>query len=221
MSKNLKVVQTTARVLEILCRIVFVCSIIGAVGSMVGIITLSLLKTLGPSVVDRIESETGRTLLQIIGYCVIGFILSSVEIVVSKMHRDYFIMEQKAGTPFTPEGAAAFRTLGIFDVVVPISLAIVSAIVAAIFKCGRDLRLDFSIGMGIAMILLSYVFAYGAELQSSKAPEVEAPKAPKAPATKTATTKSAASKPAAPKTAKSTAPKAPKAPKTDAPEETK
>ena len=31
-----------------------------------------------------------------------------------------------------------------------------------------DVRLDFEFGVGIAMILLSFVFAYGAELEEKK-----------------------------------------------------
>ena len=54
---------------------------------------------------------------------------------------------------------------------VPIALAVVVAIISAIFSCWDDVRLDFSLGVGIAMILLSFVLAYGAELEEGKRKE--------------------------------------------------
>ena len=172
MSKNLKVIQTTSRVLEIICKIVFIFCMIGAIGSLVGVVILSL-SYLSPSLVEKIESEGGRKVFQLIGDCLLGVVVSLEGIIVFKAHKDYFAMEQRDGTPFTFEGAKAFRTLGIMNIVAPLIAIVVASIISAIFNCWSDIRLDVSFGMGLAMILLSFVFAYGAEKEEAKAQNEE------------------------------------------------
>ena len=162
MSRNLKVVQTTCRVLEIICKVLMILCLVGAIASMVGVVFLSL-SYIFPKLVDKIEDGSGRTVFQIIGECLIGVFVSIAGVIVSKAHKDYFAMEQKDGTPFTFEGAKAFRTLGIMNLVAPVIASIVAAIIGAIFQCWDDVRFDFSLGLGLSMILLSFVFAYGAE----------------------------------------------------------
>ena len=164
MSKNLKVVQTTARVLEIISKIVFILCLVGAITAIVGVVILSVV-CFFPNLVDRIQDESGRRMIQLIGDCLVGVVVSIEGIIVAKAHKDYFAMEQKDGTPFTFEGAKAFRTLGIMNLVAPVIAMVVAAVIAAICDCWNDIRLDFSMGLGLSMILLSFVFAYGAETE--------------------------------------------------------
>ena len=174
MSRNLTIVQKTSRVLEIIYKVVSILCLVGAIGSLVGVVFLSISGAF-PKVADKIVSESGRSIRQLVGDCAVGFVVSVVYFVVAKLHKDFFAMEQKAGTPFTDECAKSFRTLGIINIVVPFGVTIVAAILSAIFDCWNDFRVDFSLGVGIAMILLSYVFAYGAELEQKKtAKDVEA-----------------------------------------------
>ena len=172
MSKNLKVIQTTSRVLEIICKVVFIFCMIGAIGSLVGVVALSL-SYLSPTFVEAIENESGRSVFQLIGECLIGVVVGIEGIIVFKAHKDYFAMEQKDGTPFTFEGAKAFRTLGIMNIVAPIIAIIVASIISAIFNCWSDIRLDVSFGTGLSMILLSFVFAYGAEREEGREQQEE------------------------------------------------
>ena len=167
MSRNLKVVQTTSRVLEIICKVLFILCMVGAIGAMVGVVFLSI-ANLFPKLVEKIQDESGRKVVQLIGDCLVGVVVSIEGILVSKAHKDYFAMEQKDGTPFTFEGAKAFRTLGIMNMVAPLIAMVVAAIISAIFNCWSDIRLDVSFGLGLSMILLSFVFAYGAEIEQGK-----------------------------------------------------
>lgn len=164
MSRNLVIVQKTARVLEIICKVVSILCLVGLIGCVVGAVMVGIFHFF-PDVKHTVESRSGYGLRQIFGACVCGSVVSAAGFVGAKAHKDYFAMEQKAGTPFTTEGAKAFRTLGILNIALPIGTAILTAIIAAIFKCWGELRADFSLGVGIAMILLSFVFAYGAELE--------------------------------------------------------
>ena len=186
MSRNLKVVQTTSRVLEIIYKVVGILCLVGAIGSLVGVVGLSLARFF-PKIADKIVSSSDRTIRQLIGDCLVGFIVCATSFVVCKAHKDFFAMEQKVGTPFTVECAASFRTLGIINIVVPIALSIVTAIIGAIFACWNDIRFDFNLGLGLAMVLLSYVFAYGAELEK-KGPTADAQEDAKAVISPKATT---------------------------------
>lgn len=167
MSDNLRTVQKICHVLEVIYRVLSIICLVGLIGCVVGVVTL-IICGFFPEAKSAIEDETGRTVLQIIGYCVAGFVVSMAHFIVLKAHRDYFAMEQKAGTPFTKEGAKAFRTLGIMNIVVPIATTAAAAIIAAIFRVSGDFRLEAEIGVGIAMILISFVLAYGAELEEKK-----------------------------------------------------
>ena len=168
MSRNLQIVQKTSRVLEIICKVVSILCLVGLIGCVVGAVVLGIFHFF-PEIRYEIEYRSGIGIKQYFGGCLAGFVACTAAFVAAKAHKDYFAMEQKAGTPFTPEGARAFRTLGILNIALPIGTAIVTAIIEAIFRCWGSVRFDFSIGLGIAMILLSFVLAYGAELEEKRA----------------------------------------------------
>ena len=168
MSRNLEIVQKTSRVLEIISKVVSILCLVGLIGCIVGAVVLGIFHFF-PEIKHEIEYRSGYGIRQLFGACLGGAVVSAAYFVVAKAHKDYFAMEQKAGTPFTAEGAKAFRTLGIMNIAVPVGTAIVAAIIEAIFRCWGAFRFDFSIGLGIAMILLSFVFAYGAELEEKTA----------------------------------------------------
>ena len=168
MSRNLEIVQKTSKVLGILSKIGYICSIVGAALCLVGIAVLAAAGK-NPDVVAKIQESSNLTLKQTIGACAVGLVYCLSAILVSKWHLNYYLMEQKEGTPFTEDGAKAFRTLGIVNIVAPLAAVIIGSILEAIFKCPHEARPDVSFGMGIAMILISYVFAYGAELEKKRA----------------------------------------------------
>lgn len=168
MSRNLAIVQKTSRVLEIICKVVSILCLVGLIGCIVGAVVMGIFHFF-PEIKHEIESRSGIGIKQYFGGCLAGFVACTAAFVGAKAHKDYFAMEQKTGTPFTPEGARAFRTLGILNIALPLGTVILTAIIEAIFKCRGTVRFDFSIGLGLAMILLSYVFAYGAELEKKGA----------------------------------------------------
>jgi len=164
MSRNLEIVQKTSRVLEIICKVVSILCLVGLIGCMIGAVVMGIFHFF-PDIKHEIEYRSGVGIKQYFGSCLAGFVACTAGFVAAKAHKDYFAMEQKAGTPFTPEGARAFRTLGIINIALPIGTAVVTAIIEAVFRCLGSVRVDFSIGLGLAMILISFVFAYGAELE--------------------------------------------------------
>ena len=176
---NLQIVQKISKVLGIICRVFYILCMVGAIASLVGVVLTSV-AFFFPSLVDRVEQDSGVRLFEVMGYCLSGLVVCIAGVIVSKAHRDYFLKEQEVGTPFTKEGALAFRTLGIMNiivpvitmVIVPVITMVIVAVISAIFKT-RDVSFYASLGTGVAMILLSYVLAYGAELEEKKAGAAE------------------------------------------------
>jgi len=173
MSRNLTIVQKISKVLGILSKIGFIMSIVGLVCCIVGLV-LSVVGGLSMEFAQKFvkaELENNITMKQVTGYCLSGLVVCIVSVIVTKAHKDYFEMEQKVGTPFTAEGAKSFRTLGIMNIVAPLINVVAVAIVNSIFKIRFEYTVDGSMGVGIAMILISFVLAYGAELESKKVAE--------------------------------------------------
>ena len=168
---NLQIVQKISKVLGIICRVFYILCMVGAIASLVGVVLTSV-AFFFPSLVDRVEQDSGVRLFEVMGYCLSGLVVCIAGVIVSKAHRDYFLKEQEVGTPFTKEGALAFRTLGIMNIIVPVITMVIVAVISAIFKT-RDVSFYASLGTGVAMILLSYVLAYGAELEEKKAGAAE------------------------------------------------
>ncbi|MBO6000154.1 MAG: hypothetical protein J6P81_00035 [Spirochaetales bacterium] len=167
MSRNLEIVQKTSKVLGILSKIGYICSIVGAVCCLVAV-SILFIAGKDPEIVAKIQQGSKLTIKQTMGACFIGLVYCISSILITKWHLNYFLMEQKEGTPFTEEGAKAFRTLGIVNIVIPFVAVIIASILEAVFKSPHEVRPDASFGLGIAMILISYVFGYGAELEKKK-----------------------------------------------------
>lgn len=164
MSKNLAAVQKIAKVLGIICKVLYIMAIVGTVLSIAALVSMIVFSN-NPEFAEKIASTGKYNIKQVTGLCIVAVVVCLVHLVVVKAHKNYFIMEQEVGTPFTPEGAKAFRTLGIMNIVAPFISIIVSAIVASVCNIQDKIHMDAGIGMGIAMILLSYILAYGAELE--------------------------------------------------------
>lgn len=167
MSKNLVTIQKIAKVLGIICKVLYVMAIVGMILSIAALVSMIVFSN-NPEFAEKIASSGKYNIKQIIGLCVVAVIVCLVHLIVVKAHRNYFIMEQEVGTPFTQEGAKAFRTLGIMNIVAPFISIIVSAIAASVCNIQDKIHMEAGIGMGVAMILLSYVLAYGAELEEKK-----------------------------------------------------
>ncbi len=169
MEKALKTVQTISKVMSILAKIAFVCTIIGAAGSLLGGISLFSVPLLGETVADIIVSETGAESVIGLGVGLIAVCIFLIGTAIALgFVCQYFKHELADGTPFTHNGAAELLRVGIISLAVPFGALIFSSAVAAFSGASNAISLEFNATSGIAMILLSYVFSYGAHLADSK-----------------------------------------------------
>lgn len=179
---TLKTIQVLAKIGRILSRIVFVCSIVGAIICAVGVVSLAVtgsesFKVGGVTIHSMVENAVGLDTPALIAAMAAGMVLCIGEIVLSRFAVDYFSNELADGTPFTLRGAKELMRLGILTIAIPLGTAVVCAIGIAVadnFYPSIEKLIpgdDSSVGLGIMMIVLSLVCRYGAELTEGKPTE--------------------------------------------------
>ncbi|MDO4544138.1 MAG: hypothetical protein Q4C01_06250 [Clostridia bacterium] len=168
--KSLKTVQAIFKVLKVLATVAAVFCLVGAVILIVSIAVIALLEAGDSSeFIKKIVEWTGEdyrfnellaTLCAAFTVCISGGLLSLFTL-------RYFKRELADGTPFTERGAKELLYLGIKHIVTPAVAVLIIAIICAC--CGVDkteIDYDFHGFSGVGMILLSFVFKYGAELEN-------------------------------------------------------
>lgn len=179
-SKSLQTIQTLNKIGKVLSKIVFICCLVGAIGCIIGIVSVALmgadevLKIGGVSIHSLIEKEAEMSIVTMYVNMFVGMATCFAEAVVSRMAHRYFSNELEAGTPFTFAGADELLRLGIIAIAVPLGTTIASAIgvgiVSAFFEGVEKVELGngVSLTLGIMFIVMSVIFRYGSELKSGK-----------------------------------------------------
>ncbi len=177
MENSLKTIQLLAKIGKVISMIVFVCSIIGIVGCVLGMGALIAVKDLeiqGKSLSFIIRRESGLSLTDVYFACTLGVMACIGESVVAKCAVKYFNNELAAGTPFTFEGAQEIKRLGILSIAITVSIAIVKELAYVIFQAFDKVDKEIfegtqvSVDMGVALLVMSLIFKYGAELKNKK-----------------------------------------------------
>ena len=173
-SKYLKIIQVVSKIGKVLSTIVFVCCIIGAVGCLIGILSISLMPNSlvisGMQFSEFLQKNAGINVGTVYASIIGAIIVCAGNAVISKMAQNYFKHELEAGTPFTDDGAKEMFKLAIFNISISLGSAVIIAIVSAIMKnnFADYVKPDFSnassIGMGLVFLLVSLLCHYGAEL---------------------------------------------------------
>ncbi len=186
--KTLETVQKLAKVGKILSKIAFIISIIGAVGTAVGIGGLTVsggdgLKIGDMPVMDAIENEAGVGVPAMLASMGCGLVFWIAQIFVSKFAANYFSNELADGTPFTTRGADELKRLGIICIAVSlgtaavcaIGLAIASVVVPSVEAVADDMEGFSSVGIGIAFLVCSVLCRLGAEANGNQSEKTEEP----------------------------------------------
>lgn len=171
--KSLQTIQKTFRVFQILTKIAMILSFVWAGLAALGILCGTVWYYGGTVIgADRellyVLTETGG-LREMIGVLLADTIFALTDGVLFAFALGYFRAEQADGTPFTKRGAGLIKRLGIRTIVLPLVAAILASIVSAIFHLPQNAGNDWGnlpgVSMGIALILTSLIFRYGAELE--------------------------------------------------------
>jgi len=177
-SKSLKIVQGFAKFFKIISKICFVVCIVSGSLSLTGFICFVLGKG---SVINIGKVDVSLDFFNDIfttndmNTAICGMLLvlicSVAYLFVFKYTTKYFVNEMDDGTPFTFEGSKEILHLGIIWISVSIGCSIVSGIIISIANSFEDVSssvdLDFSraVWIGFILIVLSFIFKYGAELE--------------------------------------------------------
>lgn len=172
--KTLEAIQTLSKLGRIFSKIIFICSIVGAVGCVVGIVSLpfadkGLFKLGGVSIYGLIVNRAGIDLNNLYPLFSGAALLCIGQTVTAGVAESYFKNELAAGTPFTLSGAKELLRLGIVTICVPLGSIIlsriVSSVLAELLACGELFNPDGfdSVALGVMFIVMSLLCSYGAE----------------------------------------------------------
>lgn len=173
-TKTLDTIQKLSNLGRILSKIVFIFSLIGAIGCAAAFVSTLLLPEslqLGSVTIKGLVDLTDEiNPNEIAAAMLTGVITCTFEAVLAKLAERYFRNERKAGTPFTFAGAKELRRLGICAIVLPIAALVAAEIVNEVMQhfltgvSNLDLAQSGSVGIGIMMIVASLLCKHGAEL---------------------------------------------------------
>lgn len=181
--KSLKIIQVLAKIGKIFSKVLFICCVVGFCGCVVGFFALLIGadkvkldgKTLNEVLIEKANGTTVNTLYDIM---VVGVILSAGQAVLCKFTEKYFDKQLAIGTPFDLEFSRLTLKTAILIICIPLVSILLASISHAIFKeCLSGVKsmnlADYSsVGIGVAFILLSVIYRYGAEViaQSKEKP---------------------------------------------------
>lgn len=174
MTNSLTSIQKCTRVFRVLVRIGLILSIVGAVFGLAALmlwIHWNNAPATGIPQLDQVMQLIDRgsyyhtlsTLIADVVGCAFGGALLWL------FHR-YLTHELADGTPFTFSGASELRRLGVVTIVLPLVSLCLQAIPYTVYDLSYPNLMEngTSVLLGVALILASLVFRYGAELTRSK-----------------------------------------------------
>lgn len=167
--KDLQTIQKTFRVFQILARIAFILSIVGASICAAGVLCCAVwsaggrvFSLFGEPIVIPNGGDARQLTAQLIG----NMIYLGTDALLLGFAGQYLRIEQAEGTPFTLRGADLIRRLGIRCIWVPIAaIAVAAAVGACLGAKGGNVGNLPGIVTGVVLILASLIFRYGAALE--------------------------------------------------------
>lgn len=175
--KSLATVQKITAVLQVLSLVVMVIAFALGVCLMAGgVMLLSSNEETVNQIVQVLPEDFDYTIEQLGAHFLSMALTMVVHAVLFLFVYLYLRAENNDGTPFTRPGAMKLRSLGIKTIVLSIVSTLASTVVYNTYKVDQLTPADATGGIltGVAMILLSFVFFYGADLEKNGEPEIKA-----------------------------------------------
>lgn len=172
--KSLEKIQKTFKVFKTLSKVAMIMSFVWAGIAMVGALCAVTWKNGGTVVGPGMEtwqffSQTAD-LNQMLAVMISDTVFALTDGILFLCAFLYFKAEQVEGTPFTLNGAGRIKRLGIQIIVIPLVAVIISSVIYGCFdvKNPENWGNGAYVVLGIAMILASQIFRYGAELEKNR-----------------------------------------------------
>ena len=160
MSKTLSNILTVFKVVRVIAKVVFILCIIAGAGCLFGLAALPF---------ERIPSVTELSYFA----CIAGACVCAGEAVFAYLAEKYFQSVINEGTPFSLDGAKECFRLGIASIIITVAVEVATGVTAGIVMLlseaptlDMDVDVTISLTTGLALLFLSMIFKYGAELQT-------------------------------------------------------
>ena len=169
--KSLKTIQKAFHVFQILAKVAFILTIVGASICAVGALCCTVwcaggqvFSLFGEPV--TMFSEVGK-LNQMQVRLLSNLVYLITDAILLGFAGRYFRTEQAEGTPFTHRGANLVQRLGVRCIWMPIVYIVIASVLTVCLGAegGGDVSNLPSVITGIVLILASLIFRYGAELE--------------------------------------------------------
>lgn len=170
--KALRIIQVLAKVMRVICLVIFILTIIGAVFTLLGLIIVPVLQDqvlYDGKTLQMLLLEKNISMAQVYAGLSVGLLSTGVGIFLAKYNESFFAYEIKEGTPFKMEVVKRTRKNALVNIIVSISLVILSIIVVGIISGIYKTKFNFnyslvsSVGYGLALLVISLFCEYGAE----------------------------------------------------------
>lgn len=177
MEKSLKIVQTFAKIAQIICKVLFILLVV--VGSIcLACIPLMVFSNSGDLSVFFMEfNGVSLNLKGGIFILVIVSIVMAAAAVIAKFYEIYFKNVVRAGTPFTHAGAKEMMRVGIIDLAVSLGVSLFVSLAFEIAMNGAlgsaEAEISITSSAGFAFILISFLLRYGADVLAAKASDAK------------------------------------------------
>ena len=169
--KSLQTIQKTFHVFQILAKVAFILTIVGASICAVGALCCMVWSAGG-----RVFSLFGEpvtafadagNMKQMTAHLLSNLVYLTTDAILLGFAGRYFRTEQIEGTPFTEHGAKLVQRLGVRCIWMPIVSIVIASVLTVCLGAegGGDVSNLPSVITGIVLILASLIFRYGAELE--------------------------------------------------------
>ena len=169
--KSLKTIQKAFHVFQILAKVAFILTIVGASICAVGALCCTVWSA-GGQVFSlfgepvTMFSEVGK-LNQMQARLLSNLVYLTTDAILLGFAGRYVRTEQAEGTPFTEHGAKLVQRLGVRCIWMPIVSIVIAAVINTCLGVkGGDVSNLPSVITGVVLILASLIFRYGAELET-------------------------------------------------------
>ena len=171
MMEQLQKIQKAAHVFQILTKIAYIFSIVGA--SLCAVGALCAFSWYSGGQVFSLFGEpvtmfsTSLGMRETLAVLLADFIMITAEAILLSFANRYLKAEQAHGTPFTEAGAEMLKKLGIRCIWMPIVAMVIVSVIGVCFNVENlDTTSNLpSLAVGVVLILASMVFRYGAALE--------------------------------------------------------
>ncbi len=164
---NLDKVQKIGKIFKILATIAFVASIVMASLSAIAIVVVGVWGNNDSIVKIFNEIGEGYNQKEVLCIAINATIESGFYIAISVLAKNLFAKQLAIGTPFDHNFAKETRRVAIIDMILAVSSWLITGIVLLCFKNVTDYVYEFyGLGTGLALFIVSYVLAYGADLNN-------------------------------------------------------